>query len=90
MCQYTCIFLAMLFGGIFFTIAPVLCMQLSGDCIYLLTTITFTIGDEVFTCSGKTVIDPGFTAIMPWQAIPPEESMPNCTVGETWAVNEVK
>lgn len=72
-----------------FTSATVLCLQLSTDCIYLLTTLTFTIGDEVFSCSGKTVIDPGFTAIMPWQAIPPEEVMPTCTIGETWAVNEV-
>lgn len=63
---------------------------LCSDCIYLLTTFTFTIGDEVFTCSGKTVIDPGYTAIMPWQAIPPEEMMPTCTVGETWPVNEIK
>lgn len=26
---------------------------------------------------------------MPWQAIPPEEMMPTCAVGETWSVNEV-
>lgn len=64
---------------------------LSSDCTYLLTTFTFTIGDEIFTCSGKTVIDPGYTTVMPWQAIPLEETMPvDYKIGETWNLNEIK
>ena len=34
------------------------------------------IGEEEFSFSGKRVTDPGFTGVMTWQAIPPEESMP--------------
>jgi len=37
----------------------------------------FEVGREVFFCSGKTIIDPGYTAIMSWQAIPPEEDLPS-------------
>jgi len=37
----------------------------------------FEVGREVFFYSGKTIVDPGYTAIMPWQAIPPEEDLPS-------------
>lgn len=63
-------------------------LQLSPDCRYLQTTITFEVAGESFTCSGKTVIDPGFTSIMTWQAIPPEENLPQCEIGQVWNFRE--
>ncbi|NIG60281.1 DNA topoisomerase 3-beta-1 [Pontoporia blainvillei] len=62
----------------------------SHDCKYLQSTISFRIGPERFTCTGKTVISPGFTEIMPWQSVPLEESLPTCQRGDTFAVAEVK
>nr|XP_048308371.1 DNA topoisomerase 3-beta-1 isoform X4 [Myodes glareolus] len=62
----------------------------SHDCKYLQSTISFRIGPEKFTCSGKTVISPGFTEIMPWQSVPLEESLPTCQKGDTFTVGEVK
>lgn len=39
----------------------------SKDCRYMSTTVTFVINEETFSTSGKTLLDPGFTTIMPWQ-----------------------
>lgn len=39
----------------------------SKDCTYRSTTVTFTINEETFTTTGKTLIDPGFTSVMHWQ-----------------------
>lgn len=41
--------------------------SLSPDCTYLTTTATLHINNEVFSSCGKTLLDPGFTTIMPWQ-----------------------
>ncbi|XP_027703283.1 DNA topoisomerase 3-beta-1 [Vombatus ursinus] len=62
----------------------------SYDCKYLQNTISFQIGPERFTCSGKTLISQGFTEIMPWQSIPPEESLPSCQKGDAFVLGEVK
>nr|XP_014337517.1 PREDICTED: DNA topoisomerase 3-beta-1 [Bos mutus] len=62
----------------------------SHDCRYLQSSVSFRIGPERFTCTGKTVISPGFTEIMPWQSVPLEESLPTCQKGDTLAVAEVK
>ncbi|CAI9157407.1 unnamed protein product [Rangifer tarandus platyrhynchus] len=62
----------------------------SHDCKYLQSSVSFRIGPERFTCTGKTVISPGFTEIMPWQSVPLEESLPTCQKGDTLAVAEVK
>ncbi|XP_053135443.1 DNA topoisomerase 3-beta-1 isoform X2 [Hemicordylus capensis] len=62
----------------------------SADCKYLQTTIAFSIGPERFTCIGKMVISPGFTEVMPWQSIPPEESLPSCEKGDTFPIGEIK
>ncbi|KAM6954134.1 DNA topoisomerase 3-beta-1 [Aplochiton taeniatus] len=62
----------------------------SQDCKYLQTTIQFTIGTEGFSCSGKTLISPGFTEVMPWQGVPLEEAMPLCERGERFTVDEIK
>ncbi|XP_034804640.1 DNA topoisomerase 3-beta-1 isoform X5 [Pan paniscus] len=62
----------------------------SHDCKYLQSTISFRIGPELFTCSGKTVLSPGFTEVMPWQSVPLEESLPTCQRGDAFPVGEVK
>ena len=63
---------------------------LSPDCKYLQTKILFTAGEEAFSFSGKTPIDAGFTSIMPWAAIPAEETIPPLQKGETCKVSELK
>lgn len=40
---------------------------LAKDCKYLSKTITFSINEEIFTLTGKTLLDPGFTTVMTWQ-----------------------
>uniref|UniRef100_A0A673WG20 DNA topoisomerase n=1 Tax=Salmo trutta TaxID=8032 RepID=A0A673WG20_SALTR len=62
----------------------------SQDCKYLQTTISFTIASEGFSCSGKTLISPGFTEVMPWLGIPLEEAMPVCERGDVFTVEEIK
>ncbi|XP_054629271.1 DNA topoisomerase 3-beta-1 isoform X3 [Dunckerocampus dactyliophorus] len=62
----------------------------SQDCKYLQTVITFNIGSETFTCSGKTPISSGYTAVMPWQGIPLEEALPVCQNGDIFTVDEIK
>ncbi|KAI1901120.1 hypothetical protein AGOR_G00056930 [Albula goreensis] len=62
----------------------------SHDCKYLQTTISFSIGSENFSCSGKTLISAGFTEVMPWQGITDEESLPSCEKGDCFTVDEVK
>uniref|UniRef100_A0A3Q0REG7 DNA topoisomerase n=1 Tax=Amphilophus citrinellus TaxID=61819 RepID=A0A3Q0REG7_AMPCI len=62
----------------------------SEDCKYLQTTIEFSIGTEAFSCSGRTLISPGYTAVMPWQSIPLEEVIPACEHGDTFTVDEIK
>lgn len=39
------------------------------DCKYLSTTVVFDINDEIFTTTGKTLLDPGYTTVMTWQVI---------------------
>jgi hypothetical protein len=34
------------------------------------------------------VIDPGFTSVMSWQAIPAEENLPSCVIGQVWNFRE--
>uniref|UniRef100_A0A8C5BM73 DNA topoisomerase n=1 Tax=Gadus morhua TaxID=8049 RepID=A0A8C5BM73_GADMO len=62
----------------------------SEDCKYLQTTIEFSIGTEAFSCSGKTLISPGYTAVMPWLGIPLEEALPACERGDIFTVDEIK
>ncbi|XP_077457856.1 DNA topoisomerase 3-beta-1 isoform X2 [Stigmatopora argus] len=62
----------------------------SPDCKYLQTTIVFNIGTEEFSCSGKTLISPGYTTFMPWQGIPLEEALPVCESGDVFTVEEIK
>ncbi|XP_030647243.1 DNA topoisomerase 3-beta-1 [Chanos chanos] len=62
----------------------------SQDCKYLQTTITFSIGTEGFSCSGKTLISAGFTEVMPWQGVAQEEELPVCQRGDLFTVDEIK
>ena len=43
---------------------------LARDCKYLTTTATIVINEEIFTVSGKTLLDPGFTTVMTWHVSP--------------------
>jgi len=50
----------------------------------------FEVGGEMFSFTGKTVVDPGYTAVMPWHAIPPEEDVPSsCETGQIYSIKEV-
>ena len=48
------------------------------------------IGEEEFSFSGKRVTDPGFTGVMTWQAIPPEESMPQVEIYKKNLVRRIR
>lgn len=54
------------------------------------TTATFEIGYETFSCTGKIVLELGYTAVMHWQAMSKEENMPEFVEGETVALHDVK
>lgn len=62
---------------------------MSPDCRYLQTTAIFELGDEKFTCTGKALIEAGFTAVMTWQAITGDENMPQLTKGDVCDVSDV-
>ncbi|XP_046665335.1 DNA topoisomerase 3-beta-1 [Homalodisca vitripennis] len=62
----------------------------SQDCRYLSTTITLAIGTEKFSTTGKTLLDPGYTTVMHWQAFAKNETVPNFTQGEEATIQDVK
>lgn len=66
-----------------------LCLQLSPDCRYLQTKITFEIGKEKFTCCGNRLLHPGYTSVMPWQALASDEELPTFERGQLLGINEV-
>lgn len=53
------------------------------------TTATFKIGYETFSCTGKIVLELGYTAVMPWQAMAKSENMPEFIEGETVTLQDV-
>ncbi|MEW8341972.1 MAG: DNA topoisomerase [Candidatus Thiodiazotropha taylori] len=63
--------------------------QLSPDCRYLQTTVFFEIGAEKFSYTGKQLIDPGYTSVMPWQALTSDEKMPEFKREQICPVNDV-
>lgn len=63
--------------------------QVSPNCVYLQKTVYFEIGSEKFSCSGKAVVDLGFTAIMPWLQIQDDEEIPPLKQDDKLAVDEV-
>lgn len=62
---------------------------MSRDCKYLSTTVTFQVGSETFTCTGKTLLDPGYTTVMHWQAFGKNETVPTFTEGEMANIQDV-
>ena len=55
-----------------------------------MTTATVDVNGELFSCSGKSVTEPGYTAVMTWQAIPSDERMPDVKKGDALNVADVK
>jgi DNA topoisomerase IA len=51
--------------------------------------VTFEVGTEMFTCTGKTLVDPGYTTIMHWQAFGKNETVPTFTEGEMANIQDV-
>lgn len=44
---------------------------------------------EVFTVTGHSLIDPGYTSLLTWQALSSNESVPRFTVGEKVKISDV-
>lgn len=63
--------------------------QLAKDCKYLSTTAKFEIGMETFTVTGHSLIDPGYTSLLTWQALSNNESLPRFSIGERVKIQEV-
>ncbi|PRD23311.1 UNVERIFIED_CONTAM: Top3b [Trichonephila clavipes] len=61
----------------------------SPDMKYVQTVIAFRIGEETFTCTGKTLIDPGYTKVMTWQSMSAEETLPDLKKGDVLKISEV-
>uniref|UniRef100_A0A915CZ37 DNA topoisomerase n=1 Tax=Ditylenchus dipsaci TaxID=166011 RepID=A0A915CZ37_9BILA len=59
-------------------------------CKYLIRTAKFCIGSETFTVQSKTVVDPGFTSVMTWQAVSEEECLDGLTDGAEYKIKEPK
>ena len=64
-------------------------MQVSPDCRYLQTTASFELGDESFSCTGKTLIAEGYTGILTSQTMCQDEIVPNFTIDDLLPINEV-
>ena len=62
----------------------------SYNCKYTSTSINFKIGAEKFSFSGKKLVDPGFTAVMTWQALTEEESVPPLNKGDGLNIKDIK
>uniref|UniRef100_A0A023F3Y2 DNA topoisomerase n=1 Tax=Triatoma infestans TaxID=30076 RepID=A0A023F3Y2_TRIIF len=60
------------------------------DCKYLVTTAKFEVGSEVFSISGKSLVSPGYTTVMHWQAMHKSDATPTFQVGEELPVTDVK
>ncbi|KAK9679112.1 hypothetical protein K7432_016409, partial [Basidiobolus ranarum] len=56
---------------------------------YLKTSVTFEIGQEKFSCSGKRVLTPGFTSVMHWKTLQDENISGEIQEGKTFVVNGI-
>ncbi|XP_043249264.1 DNA topoisomerase 3-beta-1 isoform X2 [Colletes gigas] len=63
---------------------------LAQDCKYLSTTVKFEIGMETFTANGHSLVDPGYTSILTWQALGSNDILPRFTPGERVNIQETK
>jgi DNA topoisomerase-3 len=59
-------------------------------CKYTTLTVKFNVAGETFSVQSRKVIDPGFTAVMTWQAVSEEESFDALRKGQTLNVKEAK
>lgn len=57
---------------------------------YKSTTAKLKVGSELFSCTTSVLVDPGFTAIMTWQAFGADELAPPFTQGEQVKINDAK
>ena len=64
--------------------------SVSYNCKYSSTTINFLIGSERFSFTGKKLLDPGYTAVMTWQALTEEEAVPTLAKGDSLVVKDIK
>ncbi|KAF5301451.1 hypothetical protein FQA39_LY02180 [Lamprigera yunnana] len=63
---------------------------LAKDCTYLSTTATFSVSNEIFTSTGKTLIDPGYTSVMTWQAFGKNEIVPTFSENQLIPVENIR
>ncbi|XP_050303621.1 DNA topoisomerase 3-beta-1 [Anthonomus grandis grandis] len=63
---------------------------LAKDCKYLSTSIKIIINNEVFYITGKTLIDPGYTSLMTWQALGKNEIVPKFVENETVPIQNAR
>jgi len=63
---------------------------ISPDCTYLQTSVRFNINGEEFGCEGKTLKFPGFTSVMYWLGIQPEESLPHFRTNDQHEIKLIK
>uniref|UniRef100_A0A7I4Y7E0 DNA topoisomerase n=1 Tax=Haemonchus contortus TaxID=6289 RepID=A0A7I4Y7E0_HAECO len=61
---------------------------LMGPCIYDVTTVTISCGDEIFQLTGKTVKDPGFTEVMTWLNVDDDQKVPSLNAGDQVTLKE--
>lgn len=64
--------------------------QVARDCKYLSTTVKFEIGTESFSLTGNSLMDPGYTSLLTWQALGANDSLPNLKGGDSVAIHEVE
>jgi len=65
-------------------------LQLARDCKYLSTTVKLEIGTEIFTTTGHSLLDPGYTSILIWQALGNNDTLPKFTPDERVHIQEVR
>lgn len=63
--------------------------QVARDCKYLSTVIKFEIGMELFTATGRTLLDPGYTSILTWQSLGTNDTLPKISFGDKVDIQEV-
>lgn len=61
----------------------------SGDCRYLLCSVTFELGTETLSCEGRTVIDPGFTGILDSQQLDEGQKIPKFEKGQGIDIQQI-
>uniref|UniRef100_F1KW18 DNA topoisomerase n=1 Tax=Ascaris suum TaxID=6253 RepID=F1KW18_ASCSU len=59
-------------------------------CTYLVTTAKICFGEEVFTISGKRLLDAGFTSILTWQAIGEDTELPELRRGDFLSLKDAR